>query len=484
VFAFAVQITTAAFTAILTLVLVRVLEPQGYGLFALALAVVGFVALPSDFGISASAARFVAEHRDDAPAVARVLADALKLKIIGAGLVSAALFIAAEPIASAYDEPALTWPLRAIGISLFAESVLMLLTRAFVAQGKNVWNLRIVFSESALEMVASVALVLLGTGAAGAAFGRAIGYAFGVVVALVMVVRLYGGAVLSLRRSSGRMREIASYAGPLVIVDGAWTAFSKIHTLLIGGLLGTVTVGLFNAPLRLITFLQYPGIAISNSVSPAMARVHDREPNSAAFVRSIRYLVVLQAIIVAPIIVWAQPIVDLLLGADYRDSANALRALTPYIFLSALAPVVSIAANFLGEARARVPITVATLVINLVLGILLIPPFEMVGAAAAMDISFALYVPAHFWICRRRIEFPLRPIVATVVRSVCAGAAMAGVLLAFGRDDLSFVDWVAGGTLGTLAFAGVLVATGELDPATLKVRKLVSRKPARAEGGP
>src|SRR5215211_109718 len=172
-FAFAVQLTTSAFTAILTLVLVRALGPHGYGVFALALAVAGLVSLPSDFGISASASRFVAERRGDAPAIAHVLADALKLKVLGSGLVSVALFVASEPIATAYGEPDLTWPLRAVGISLFAEGILLLFTRAFMAQGKNSWNLRIVFSESALELLATVGLVALGTGVTGAAFGRA-----------------------------------------------------------------------------------------------------------------------------------------------------------------------------------------------------------------------------------------------------------------------------------------------------------------------
>ena len=46
----------------LTIVLVRVLGPEDYGVFALALSVASLVFLPADFGISQSTARFVAEH--------------------------------------------------------------------------------------------------------------------------------------------------------------------------------------------------------------------------------------------------------------------------------------------------------------------------------------------------------------------------------------------------------------------------------------
>ena len=64
-FALASQLATASFTALLTIVLVRVLGPEDYGVFALALSVASLVFLPADFGISQSTARFVAEHRGE-----------------------------------------------------------------------------------------------------------------------------------------------------------------------------------------------------------------------------------------------------------------------------------------------------------------------------------------------------------------------------------------------------------------------------------
>ena len=75
-FAFAVQLSTSVFTAILTIVLVRALEPEGYGLFALALSIGGLVLVPSDFGLSQAAARFVAERRGSPAGIAAVLATA------------------------------------------------------------------------------------------------------------------------------------------------------------------------------------------------------------------------------------------------------------------------------------------------------------------------------------------------------------------------------------------------------------------------
>src|SRR4051794_27184089 len=64
-FATANTILVAGFAAFLTLYLVRALDPRGYGLYTLALAVGALFALVMDFGISSSAGRFIAERRGD-----------------------------------------------------------------------------------------------------------------------------------------------------------------------------------------------------------------------------------------------------------------------------------------------------------------------------------------------------------------------------------------------------------------------------------
>ena len=102
--------------------------------------------------------------------------------------------------------------------------------------------------------------MLAGAGVVGAAFGRAIGYGFGTALALYLAHHAIGAQSVSLRGSpAGRLRQIASYAGALLIIDAIFAALTQIDILLIGGILGTSAVGIFQAPARLITFLHYPG---------------------------------------------------------------------------------------------------------------------------------------------------------------------------------------------------------------------------------
>lgn len=483
-YALAVQVTTAAFAAALTIFLVRALGPAGYGVFALAVAIGLLFALFAELGVSASAARFVAEQRGNPAAVANVIAAAFRLKLVMTSVAALLLIGGAGPIASAYGQEKLAWPLRAIAIALCGQSMMALFGGSFIARGKVALNLRLVFSSGAVELGTTLALVLLGGGAAGAAFGRATGYAVGAVVAIALTVRSLGRTAISIRRGDDdRTREIARYAGSLAIVDGAFVVFGQIDAILIGAFLGTASVGLFQAPMRLTNFLGYPGYAIANGVAPRLARTARDGPNTAALEAATRLIVLLQAALIAPLLVWAGPIVALLFGDRYEESATVLRALVPFIFLSGLAPLVSLGANYLGQGHRRPPIAIGALAVNVVLDVILIPRIGIVGGAIGTGAAYLVYVPAHLLLCWRALDLDLRPVAATLGRALMAAAAMSLVLLVAGTSQLSLIDWVVGTPAAILVYVATLVATGAVTRLELRtVRLFVLRPLARLRG--
>src|SRR3712207_3289832 len=149
------------------------------------------------------------------------------------------------------------------------------------------------------------------------------------------------------------------------------------------------------APARLIVFLQYVGVSVANGVAPGLARREGHEPEARTFATALRYLLVYQAILVAPVVVWAEPITDLVLGEGYERSSDVLRALAPYIYLSGLAALASTGVNYLGEARRRVPLALLDLSIGVALTAILLPTVGLLGAAYATDVASLFYVPLH-----------------------------------------------------------------------------------------
>jgi O-antigen/teichoic acid export membrane protein len=468
-FQLASQVATAAFTSGLTLFLVRRLGASSFGIYSLAYSIGGLALLPAALGLPTAVGRFLADHRTDMGQMRAILGLGMKLQAPAALLTGLGLFALSGTIADAYGHPALEWPLRWMSLAVVFQSMFGFFTTTFMSVRRNSGSLWMVVIESATETTAAVALVLLGAGAAGAMLGKAVGYAVASAAGIVLLSRLIGG----LRRRSFvpspvRARSIVSYASALLVVNATWQAIAQIDILLIGALLSSAAVGSFSAVLKILTLLGYLGIAVSGGVAPRLS-LGGGDPDTRAFNEALRYLVIAQGLVIAPMLVWAKPITDLLLGPGYSSSPEILRVLTVQAFVSAPAALVSVSVNYLGEGRRRVIIMLVTLVLGVLSTYVLLRVVGLLGAAIADDVVQVVYVGAHLWIASRLIEVDLRRLARSTARTLGAAAAMTLPMLAMGVDHLSVPEWVVGGAGGLAAYVAVLLLTRELSPAELRL---------------
>jgi O-antigen/teichoic acid export membrane protein len=304
----------------------------------------------------------------------------------------------------------------------------------------------------------------------------------GLGCAVLLTIRVLGRSVLG-RPPPGEpgARRILRYGGALFLVDSAYTLFTAIDVLVIGAFLTATAVGLFSAPMRLLFLLQLPAAVISTAVSPRMARGFATDRDVGTFVRALSYIALFQVAVIPPLLVWAEPIVRLIFGPNYHGSVNVLRLLTPFVFLLGFGSILSVTANYLGQARQRVPIAISTVAINVVADLILIPRVGIVGGAMGTDLAYIVYAPAHFWVCQRILGIRLLPIAGTVLRASVAGVAMAGVLLAFGTHELSLSTVIVGGLLAILVYLACLTAMGLIGRAERQALwNLISRSGKRS----
>lgn len=481
-FALLAQMVGAGLTAILTIFLGRTLSAQQYGAFTFALSVITIATLFADMGITSSTGRFLAEHRDQPSAAAAVFRTALRLKLLIGIPATVIMFVLAAPICDAFGTSDATWALRWCAIALFGQTLLVLCLSAFIALGKLRYNLLLATVESVVETIASIALVLLGAEATGAAFGRAIGFTVGMTAGLVLASRIIG----RLRRQEGdrdhsvvSSRRIIVYARPLLFVDAAFRVFSSIDVLLIAALVGGgAQIASFALPMRLATFLDYPAAAVTSAVAPRLARRQSGEPGEIGMLtQSMRYLTILQMLFTAPLLIWPEAIMHLIFGDKYPEAPSVLRALAPYVFIAGIAQLTTLSVNYLGEARRRVPIAVAMLSVNVVIDVLLLPRIGIVAGAIGTSAAYAVWVPAHVWILRRHAGLVLRPYLLTTARACVAGGAMVGVLALLGTGPVQFPVMVVGAIVGPAIYIAALFALGELGHGDIAiVRRILSRR--------
>jgi O-antigen/teichoic acid export membrane protein len=462
-FAFAAQLGPAAATAALTLVLLRLLDTAAYGDFALALAIGSLVALPADLGLSGATARFLAEAGQNRAAFHATLVNGFRLRLAISVAAGGGLALLAGPIAAAYGETALKWPLRGMALAVLFGGVMRFCTVCFSVRERNSCVFLVVSAESFSELTASVALVAVWGGATAAAFGRAAGYALGMVLALVFIKRLFDLHLSRLVRARGNRtitRRLAGYGAGMAVADGVWAVFSQIDLLLIGALLSSAAVAIFQAPLRLLLVVSYPGLALGAALGPRLARVAGRDrPDATALVAAIRGLLIVQTLAAAFVIAWGVPLTRTLFGKDYGASAGVFAALAPYVALGGLAPLLSIAITYVGGTRARIRVALVALALNVALDAVLLPTIGVVGAAIGTDVGYAFYVLGHLLIGAHRIKFSLDRIAATAIRSTVALAPTAGLLLV--GVKLGLAASLAAAPAGVVLYTTILQLLGE-----------------------
>ena len=393
-----------------------------------------------------------------------VLAVAFRLKLIIAAVVAVLLVALAGPIAEVYDEPAFEEPLRWFALALVSHAMLMLWLDTFTALRQLRLTAQLIFVESFTETATTVALVALGGGVAGAAAGRAVGYGTAVVIGALMVARLVGrGALAVRRRDRALQKEMTTYARPLLFSQGAYTIYGALDTQLIALLLNSTAVGIWSAPQRLLALLAYPAQSVSNAIAPRMSMKTEGGPDARAFNAGLHWLVILYSLVAVGIVTWAEPIVDLVLGDDFAQSSEVLQFMGPMIFLYGISPLASQTVNYLGEAGRRIPIILASIAVNAVIDLALLPTIGVVGAAIGTTVAYLIYVPAHLRLCRAAFDVPLRPLAITFARCALAAGAAAATLLLIGIHDLGVVQWIGGAVAAPLAFLAVLLLTGEID---------------------
>jgi O-antigen/teichoic acid export membrane protein len=441
-------------TGVLTLALIRLLGPLGFGRYAITLAVGGVVLLPLDAGLTGSTARYVAGETRRARA-GQMLMSGLVLKL-ATGLVATAALVAAAPaIAHGYGDDALVWPLRLVAGVVLAQSLLGFVIGSFQAVRLGSQGLYVGALESVAEAILAVALVAAGAGVGGALAGRLAAFGAATVVGLVLLERRFRLRRRVARPTRQTMKSIGKYGVMLALVDAAWALFVQIDVLLIAAFLGSKAAGDFQAPVRVLALVSFPALAIGTALGPRIS-IDSSAASLQRFRRSIQLLLAFQLLCCVVIATAGASVVGLVTGAGYSDGIVVTRTLAPWVLLSGLAPVASSALDYLGAGRDRLPFAIGAAAINAVIDIVLLPRVGVVGAAIGTDVGMAVFVIGTLVVCSRRMGYSLRYLLEDTRPFVAPAAIVAIALAAVDATTSSAPALVAAVVLASLLYALVV----------------------------
>jgi O-antigen/teichoic acid export membrane protein len=311
---FANTIATRVGTFGIGVILARMLGPDAFGTYAVALVALAAAQTFNELGVSLAIVRWEGEPAEIVPTVATI---SVAVSTVTCG----ACLLAAGPFATAMGSPDATDVVRVLALAIlidgFANTPSGLLQRQF-RQGK------IAVAIQAGAWVGTPLTVLMawsGYGPMSLAVGQLVG-------ALVCVVILAASAPASLRFGfdPGKVRALLRFGLPLAGSNLVALAVMTIDQIIVGHLLGTAALGLYVLALNVASWPLNMLSRPVRSVAPAMfSRLqHDPQAMRSTFVSTVGMLTAAALPVCLAIAGSASPLVGFIYGARWLPAARPL----------------------------------------------------------------------------------------------------------------------------------------------------------------
>jgi O-antigen/teichoic acid export membrane protein len=428
-----------------TAILARLLDPDDFGLVALALVFTSLLDVMSDLGVTQALVIVDDEH-------VRERADTVFLFSLGVGTFFALASAAIAPLAAMFfHQPALIGIMPVLGANFVVRALGM--THFALAQKWIDFRSRTAgeIANVVVRGVAGVALALLGFGA----WSLVLGYLVGTMamnVALWVMVDWRP----SFRMRREHLRALIRFGGQLTGVDVLTAIMANADYFFIGRVLGAADLGLYTLGFRLPELLVINlSVVASQVLFPAFAAL-DGEARGRGYLLSLRYVLMVGLPLTAGLVILARPTVLAIFGGQWEGSIEPMQVLGVY----ALAVTVGIPAGTAYKASGRADVLLKLAVPRGLLAVASIWVFvdHGIAAVAACQAAVAgLFAAIGIALAARLLSVGLRQIVRTAWPPVAATLGMAIGLLAVERTVTS--PWPAllvGGAVGATLYLGLL----------------------------
>ena len=443
------------------LLLARVLDQGQVGRYAQAYATLTLLGLLALSGFRAGVTRFVAVHLadDDPDAVRGTVRLALVVSGGSAAALAAVLAVAAPWLAERLHDPALTTGLRLMALTLPAST----LCEAALAATRG-WRSQKAFTligqvyEPVCRLVLTTVLLLAGAGLTGSFWAIVVAGWTAAGLALVALRRRL--AALPGAGRSYAARQLFSFSTVSWVSSLASTGLIWLDVLLLG-FFANPDIGVYNVATRLVTVAVFVLAPLNAAFGPHLAHLYHRgemDEVRRSYAAVTGWIVRLSLPAFAALLAFPGELLRLFGGAFAAGAAVTVILAAGQLVNAATGPCGTVL-NMSGRVALNMADNVATLLLNVLLNLFLIPAYGIAGAAVAWAVSLAVVNVARVVQVRRLIG--ALPVSRGMATGLLAGAVAfaaglgAGAVLPSGIGGL-----VAGLAVIVVAYAGTVLALG------------------------
>lgn len=454
---------------VISIYVARVLKPELFGIYSLAISIALLLMTFTDLGINATVVRYVAyaHGKADVELVRGYIRSLGKFKVFLVFLVASALFLFSDILAiQVFDKPALSLPLKIMALYLTFFSLTGFLNSIFNAFNDFRANLvrALVYEVSRVSLI--FVFLYFGLSVVGALLGF-VGASLLSFFALALLLARMRNFVFG-KAKQVDWKRIVRFTGYLTVGSITWTVFAYVDSVMIGIFLPSEEVGFYRAAYNIVNAVA--GIvALPGVLFPVFVQLEGRDLTR-AFDRILRYASIIAFPCSFGLGVIAEPLIRFVYGSEYLPASGVMVVLCLLILSSAL--------GFWGYLFSSkempeypVYVTFVGVVLNVVLNYLFILKMGILGAAVATVISNAVVwfvlaiLSSRFFGVAVRASYILKPMLSASIMAgllyyagfaslvdaifkVFAGAVIYFVVLyvlrGFGREDVEYFLEVMG----------------------------------------
>lgn len=284
------------------------------------------------------------------------------------------------------------------------------------------------------------------------------------------------------------LRRMMRFGLPTMPAELSLYSLSFIDRILIARMLGLTEAGLYSLAIKVSQSVNVLVRGFQLAFPPLAYSIVDDDEARRAYSAVVTWFVAIMALMVTGIWLVAPWIIRIFAAPEFFEAHEAVGPVAAGTALYALYMVLLVVLGRTGRTEFNFPATVAGVVVNIGLNVLLLPIWGIVGAAVSLCVSYLVVVGLMYLFTQRLFPVPYEWV--RLLRIL----AVAGALIAVGEllvpDD--GIAPLAIRLLLTAAFPALLLATGFFTaeerrqllllarPSELKARILEARAAGRA----
>ena len=289
---------------------------------------------------------------------------------------------------------------------------------------------RAYFVTTLLNVIGTIALtVVLVVGAGEGARGLLLG-SYGAGAATVLVLIAMQWRSLSLRFDRALLRRLFRFGLPTMPAEASLYLLNFVDRIIIVRSAGTATAGLAAAGLYSLAVKFAQGINVlvrgfQLAWPPLAYSIRDDDEARRAYAVIVTWFAAGCAFVVTGLWLLSRWIVRALAAPEFFGSYKAIGLIATAVTLYALYLVLVVILGRTGRTGFNFPATIAALVVNVVLNLLLVPPLGIVGAGLALVASYLVVLALMYGFTQRLFPVPYQW--GRLVRLVLVSSALAGL---------------------------------------------------------